>query len=64
MTDTSPAAEPVLTKTPTPIPAPPGDNQVPEINREEILKQIFGDVGDLIDGRLSVHRHQIALILT
>jgi len=24
--------------------------QVPEIPREEILKQIFGDIGELIDG--------------
>ncbi len=24
--------------------------QLPEISREEILKQIFGDIGELIDG--------------
>jgi hypothetical protein len=25
--------------------------QVPELPREEILKQIFGDIGELIDGK-------------
>jgi hypothetical protein len=34
---------------PTPSKASNGDPNVPEINREEILKQIFGDVGELID---------------
>lgn len=25
-------------------------SQIPEVSREEILRQIFGDVGELIDG--------------
>lgn len=29
---------------------PNDQHPIPEINREEILKQIFGDVGELIDG--------------
>ena len=28
----------------------PGMPDIPEISREEILKQIFGDIGDLIEG--------------
>lgn len=27
-------------------------SQIPEVSREEILRQIFGDVGELIDGMM------------
>lgn len=27
-------------------------SQLPEVSREEILRQIFGEVGELIDGKI------------
>jgi hypothetical protein len=45
--------------------------QLPEISREEILKQIFGDIGELIDGSAycclcysfnQLYREQILLV--
>lgn len=38
-----------------------GSQQIQEISREEILKQIFGDIGELIDGALYLHIFYILL---
>lgn len=53
MSEANQVSDASITKGSPATAAPPNDNQVPEINREEILKQIFGDVGDLIDGKKS-----------